>query len=191
MFKRILVPLDGSAFSVQALDTVRRLVQGTDAEVTLFFSGPGPPSTLRRRSASRRPVPVIALPGAPGAYATGVIPAELPAYVESPDQAVDRWEHDAHEYLAAAGQPLVQAGARVHSIVHLGNPAKEIIRCAEEDGFDLIVIAMHGRSGIGQRLHGSVTAAVIRSGVAPVLVVPPARHPRQTPSRSRSETERP
>ena len=191
MFKKILVPLDGSALSVQALPAVQRLVQGTDAEVTLFFSGQSPTSTLQQRKAPGSPVPLIAMPGAPGAYATGLIPAPQPAYAESPGQAVDRWEHDAHEYLAAAGQPLVQAGTRVQSIVHLGNPAKEIVRCAKDGGFELIVMAMHGRSSIGQRLHSSVTAAVIRSGVAPVLIVRPTRRPRQTPAQRPAEAGSP
>jgi len=191
MFKRILVPLDGSAISAQALPAVQRLVQGTDAEVTLFISGHSPTSTLQRRRAPRSPVAVIALPGAPGAYATGVIPAPPPEYAETPGQALDRWEHDAHEYLAAAGRSLVQAGTRVQSIVHLGDPAREIVRCAKDGGFDLIVMATHGRSGISQRLHGSVTEAVLRSGVTPVLVVRPTRRPRQTPPERGSQTGSP
>ena len=49
----------------------------------------------------------------------------------------------------------------VHRLV-MGNPADEIVRLAEEENADLIVMATHGRTGIGRVLMGSVAEAVVR-----------------------------
>ncbi len=187
MFKKILVPLDGSDLSADVLPVVLRLVEGAGAEVTLFTSGQAPKSTPLRRRALRRPVPVAAMPGT---YARGVIPAQAPSYAENPDQAMERREHELFEYLDDVAKPLVKAGAGVRTVVHFGEPATEIIEQAKRGGFDLIVMATHGRSGLSEKLHGSVAAAVIRRGVMPVLVVRPKSGRRRTRLEGRSEAAR-
>lgn len=187
MFKKILVPLDGSDLSADVLPLVHRLIEGGGPEVTLFISGQAPKSTPRPRRGLRRPVPVAAMPGS---YARGVIPAQPPTYAENPDQAIERREHELLEYLDDAAKPLVKAGAAVRAVVHFGEPATEIIEQAKRGGFDLIVMATHGRSGLSEKLHGSVAAAVIRSGVVPVLVVRPRSRIRPRRLKSRSEAAR-
>jgi nucleotide-binding universal stress UspA family protein len=52
-----------------------------------------------------------------------------------------------------------------------GKPAPEIIRFAEENGVDLIVIGTKGKTGIERLLLGSVAENIIRSAHCPVLVV--------------------
>lgn len=52
-----------------------------------------------------------------------------------------------------------------------GNPAEEIVRVAEEQSVDLIVMGTLGRSGIEKFLLGSVADKVIRSSRIPVLTV--------------------
>ena len=96
---------------------------------------------------------------------------------------MDREEHELLEYVAEVGRALVETGRPVHSAVHFGEPAGEIIEFARRGQFDLIVMATHGRSGLRETLQGSVTAAVIRSGVAPVLVLRPGKRKR-APARS-------
>lgn len=54
-----------------------------------------------------------------------------------------------------------------------GDPADEIVRCAQEKHADLIVIATHGRRGLTRMLMGSVAEAVVRRAVCPVLTVKP------------------
>ena len=44
---------------------------------------------------------------------------------------------------------------------------------AREEGANLIAMATHGRGAVGQLVQGSVAAEVLRSGVAPVLLVRP------------------
>jgi nucleotide-binding universal stress UspA family protein len=55
------------------------------------------------------------------------------------------------------------------------HPEKAIIEAARERGVDVIVMATHSRGPLARALFGSVTEQVVRSGVAPVLVV----HPRE------------
>jgi nucleotide-binding universal stress UspA family protein len=52
-----------------------------------------------------------------------------------------------------------------------GRPADEIVRFARERGFDLIVVATHGRTGVRRFVLGSVAERVVREATVPVLVV--------------------
>ncbi|MEW6336880.1 MAG: universal stress protein [Acidobacteriota bacterium] len=63
------------------------------------------------------------------------------------------------------------AGSRVEACVVRGNPARMIAHFAEEEGFDLIVMATHGASGLHHALVGSVTRKVLHLAACPVLVV--------------------
>lgn len=55
-----------------------------------------------------------------------------------------------------------------------GSPFVEIVRCAREKNFDLIVMGTHGRGPIAHMLMGSVAEKVVRKAPCPVLTV---RHP--------------
>lgn len=52
-----------------------------------------------------------------------------------------------------------------------GRPGAEIVRFAEEEGIDLIVIGTKGKKGLERLLLGSVAEEVIRSSPCKVLVV--------------------
>lgn len=52
-----------------------------------------------------------------------------------------------------------------------GNPAREIVRYAEENDIEYIVIGSHGREGISRMLLGSVAEKVVRRSPVPVVVV--------------------
>lgn len=177
MFKKILVPVDGSRRSEQVIPLVEELLEGGAQEATFFRVGEAPKATMQRRKGSRRPVP-LAMVG--GASPSGLIPAVPPAYVETKGQAVERREHELLEYVDHVGRPLAESGGTIHAAVHFGEPANEIIELAKRGQFDLIVMATHGRSGLRRTLQGSVTAEVIRSGVTPVLVMRPKRRRAKT-----------
>lgn len=54
-------------------------------------------------------------------------------------------------------------------------PAEQIEAYADANDIDVIVKAAHGYSGMHHLIHGSVATSVLRSGVAPLLMVrPPA-----------------
>lgn len=55
--------------------------------------------------------------------------------------------------------------------LRIGVPFREIIRVAEDDKVDLIVLGTEGRSGISRLFLGSVAAHVVASAPCPVLTV--------------------
>lgn len=59
----------------------------------------------------------------------------------------------------------------VEEVITHGDAAAEIVRVAKEKKVDLIVIASHGRTGIGRILFGSTAESVVRHAHCPVLVV--------------------
>jgi universal stress protein A len=65
------------------------------------------------------------------------------------------------------------ANVRCHHRLLHGNPADEIVRLAEEEEVDAIVMATHGRSGLTHLLMGSVAEAVVRRAGCPVLTFKP------------------
>jgi nucleotide-binding universal stress UspA family protein len=52
-----------------------------------------------------------------------------------------------------------------------GDEATEIVRLAVDEGFDLIVMGTHGRTGLSRLLMGSVAEQVLRRAPCPVLTV--------------------
>ena len=60
---------------------------------------------------------------------------------------------------------------KVRLIVLRGSAADEIVRVAEEEKADLIVIATHGRTGLDRLIFGSVAEKVVRLAKCPVLTV--------------------
>ena len=57
------------------------------------------------------------------------------------------------------------------TLVTHGEAAHEIIRVAEEEGVDLIVLSTHGSTGWRHRIFGSVTDKVIKMAGCPIFVV--------------------
>jgi nucleotide-binding universal stress UspA family protein len=69
----------------------------------------------------------------------------------------------------------VSMRVRVEPVVLQGDPAREIVRVAEERSADLIIIASHGESGWQRFVSGSVAEKVVRLATCPVLTVHPQR----------------
>lgn len=81
-----------------------------------------------------------------------------------------------HREVEAARSRVGATGAlSVHEEVCWGDvPADEILRAAEQEKVDLLVMATHGRGALKRALIGSVTSAVAQGARCPVLLVPPA-----------------
>jgi len=62
-------------------------------------------------------------------------------------------------------------GLDVKVRIEKGIPFQEILRVANEENASLIVIGSHGKSNVQEMLIGSVSEAVIRHAVQPVLVI--------------------
>ena len=78
----------------------------------------------------------------------------------------------ANRVFAGAKQAAEQHGVAVETIhVRNAQPAEAILETAKAQGCDLIVMASHGRRGLGRLLLGSQTSEVVTRSPLPVLVV--------------------
>jgi len=80
------------------------------------------------------------------------------------------------DILRDANRGLAGIKERIHDVavetVRLeGDPASEIVRLAEEQHADLVVMGTHGRRGIRRLIAGSVAEHVVRTAPCPVLTV--------------------
>jgi nucleotide-binding universal stress UspA family protein len=167
MFKKILVPCDGSDLAREAVfPQVEDLAKSMDAEVIILrvVAAPvGRSGTAFRPGAPEMPV---SLPVTP----EDAHVARHPIYR---DQEIASAEAEARRSVAQAEAMLRDRGIAVRSEVLLGQPAEEIIDYAKDQDADLIVMCTHGRSGLGRWVFGSVTEKVLRGAKTPVLVIRP------------------
>jgi nucleotide-binding universal stress UspA family protein len=148
-FGRLLCAVDFSDWSLSALQFAFSLAQESDAEVTLlsviewpWHEPPAPPSR------ELPPAQALAL-------------AEYRRYAEQ--SATARLKS-----LVADASPASRPSAT--RISH-GKPYAEILRVAAEEEVDLIIIGVHGRSGLDLSLFGSTANQVIRMATCPVLTL--------------------
>ncbi|MGD0672466.1 MAG: universal stress protein [Candidatus Binatus sp.] len=69
---------------------------------------------------------------------------------------------------------LREAGLKVKVQLKVGSPFMEILRAAQSENADLIVLGTHGRTGLAHVLMGSVAERVVQKSPCPVLTI---RHP--------------
>jgi nucleotide-binding universal stress UspA family protein len=60
-------------------------------------------------------------------------------------------------------------------VIHaaMGHAGRQILKYADKNGIDLIIMGTHGRSGLGKVFFGSVAQRVVQSSIIPVLTVHP------------------
>jgi nucleotide-binding universal stress UspA family protein len=111
-------------------------------------------------------------------YALHVIaPGEISVTQHDPRDA--EWNKKMKEHLEAQGREATHyvetsgkiVDVEVKPVILEGNPADQIIKFAEENDIDLIVMGTLGRTGIQRFLLGSVTENVVRHSKKPVLVI--------------------
>jgi nucleotide-binding universal stress UspA family protein len=168
---KILVTLDGSRESEAILPAISSLAKASSASVTLL--------TIHQHAEGRYPRPADPVyPVETG----GQIEVEsresplpsAPEPYESEDRADQRLRGELTDYLESLAEGLRSHGLSVETLVDFGHePAKGIIGAASRGGFDLIAMSTHGRSGLSALIQGSVSSEVVRSGVAPVILVRP------------------
>ena len=87
----------------------------------------------------------------------------------------------AEKYLSRVRKGLTDAGLKVTLEVMEGDPAAVIVDYASRKQVNLIVMATHGRSGLGRWAYGSVAQKVLHGGSNPILMVRPPSSPSITP----------
>ncbi len=84
----------------------------------------------------------------------------------------DSEEHAKHQ-LSGIVSGQFHNNCNIHQSIRRGEPSQEIIRFAEEENIDFIVMATHGRTGLAHVLLGSIAERVVRHSPVPVLTVKP------------------
>jgi manganese transport protein len=74
-------------------------------------------------------------------------------------------------YLEELAQEVEDRDLPVETVLRFGQPAEEIIKAADEMGFDLLVLGSHGHRGLEEVVFGQTMAAVRHAVAIPVLVV--------------------
>ena len=145
MFKHILIPTDGSEFS---MGTVRRAVnfaKEAGAKVTFIYAKPDYPVAFYGEGALIDPT--------------------------TPEKFTEMAEQQAATILAECAACAREAGIESASVSVVSDvPYEAIIDCAETSKCDLIFMASHGRRGIAAMLLGSETQKVLTHSKVPVLV---------------------
>jgi nucleotide-binding universal stress UspA family protein len=77
------------------------------------------------------------------------------------------------EYLDKIEKQLKNSDISVRSEVVEGKASDEIINIATKNPFIIIVMATHGRSGLGRLVYGSVAATLLNSVTCPIFLVKP------------------
>lgn len=78
---------------------------------------------------------------------------------------------DAEQALSVVRELAEDRDVAVETHVLEGPPQREIVRYAEEEGCDLVVMGTQGRGGIDRLLLGSVAEKVVRASNVPVMTV--------------------
>ena len=154
MFKKILVPLDGSEHSLRALDVAIQIAKKFGAKITLIHVY----SVTVRPALMPEPIPL----------STFGIPVLTPAEVSSLIEATRK----AGKKILVEGAEKVKAeGVEVEIKLEEGHAVQEIIRVSKEGNYDLIVMGARGISKLREILLGSVSDAVAHHATCPVLIV--------------------
>jgi len=144
VYRRIVVPLDGSALAEQALPQAEGLARLTGAPLHLVW---------------------VIDPAGAGTLGTVVLHTDALAL----QLLLEEERTAARDYLERIEQDM---GDRQHavSVEHRQGPAADELLAITQPG-DLLVMATHGRGGLERWFLGSVAEAVIRRASVPVLLI--------------------
>lgn len=142
MYKRILVPLDGSALAEAALAHAQQLARCFDGEVILLRAVVSPYTIV---------APDLVLAG------------------QGIDQEVV--QQQAEQYLDAQADQVAALGIAVQTVICPGPVAEAILDHARSLDVDVIVMSTHGRGGVSRWVYGSVADRVLQAAPCPVLLV--------------------
>jgi nucleotide-binding universal stress UspA family protein len=143
MFKHILLPTDGSSLSQTAVRSGIQFAKEINAKVTGLCV-----------------VPV-------GYYS--IYEGEIPGDFQ--EKALAECRAQAKTTLSEISEAAAQAGVACDTVLETSDaPYESIIKVAGKTGCDLIMMASHGRHGVGALLLGSETQKVLTHSKVPVLV---------------------
>jgi len=147
MFKRIMVPLDGSELAECVIPYVEDFIDQGQVEFIVFVRVVRPVST-------------------PVSIDEGItyIPEDW-RKLESEKKT------SAEDYLKKMVSRLKQNGIKFQTEVLVGRIGDSLLDYIKANDFDLILIATHGRSGLSRWVRGSVADKILSASNIPVLMV--------------------
>jgi nucleotide-binding universal stress UspA family protein len=159
--KTLLVPLDGSELAESALPHAKALAnqRGLEAIEVLLLSAYEP---VIISPASYYLIPTDVAPG---------MSTEWEGYVK---EETAKAKEACEKYLSKIADQFKSVGIKVRTEAVLGKAAEEIIKYADKNPFQLIVMASHGRSGIKHFTFGSITERILLEVSVPVFIVIPS-----------------
>lgn len=141
MFKHILLPTDGSALSQNVVEKAIQFAKSIDARITGI-------SVVMKDS---------------------VFESDVPAGIK--EQIFAERNAASESILARLRQDAQAAGVVCETLLEASDqPYEAIVETAGKKGCDLIMMASHGRRGVGALLIGSETQKVLTHSTIPVLV---------------------
>ena len=148
MLERLLVPSDGSDTSRKAARYARGLAGLSGGRVTLL-------GVINRRAFIGEPT---------------MSPAETPARIVEPLE--DFLRQAAEKEMRELEKIGEEKGVETNLAIRYGDLVEEIVRQAEKERADLIVMGSHGKSALAAAFLGSVTFGVVHKDTKiPVLIV--------------------
>ncbi len=147
VFRKMLVPLDGSPVAESVLPFAEDLARLFGASLVLFHAV----------------APVVAYPG---------FETVQPRYT---GELLEEMQKQAQQFLSRVAKQVQGRGLEVSMVVSIDLAVDGIISAAKEVGADLIALGTHGRSGLGRMVMGSVADAVVRRTTLPCLLINPAK----------------
>lgn len=147
MYKKILVPLDGSEFSECSLEHVKAIAIGCKVPEVVLLRVVEPVSSATY-----------------AAYAE--VHGDWVTQIEKQDQA------EAESYLSKLADNLRKEGIAAQTTIVSGRPSEEILDYASNNQVDLIIMSTHGKAGLSRWVFGSVTGKILHDSAVPVMVVP-------------------
>ena len=147
MFKRIMVPLDGSELAECVIPYVENFIDQGQVEFIVFV---------------RVVKPVIP----PAGFDESII--RFP-------ENLSKWESEkktsAEDYLKKVVSRLKQNGVKFQTEVLVGRIGDSLLDYLKANDFNLIVISSHGRSGLSRWVRGSVADKILSASHIPVLMI--------------------
>ncbi len=141
MYRKILVPLDGSKVAEGVLPHAKALAYSEGAELILLTVGANPALDF--------------------AFSD-------PGLAQS---AVQEQQERSKKYIDGIESELKAAGFKTSSLLRFGSVAETILEVADELQVDAIAMSTHGRTGPARWLLGSIAERVVHSSKVPVLLI--------------------
>jgi nucleotide-binding universal stress UspA family protein len=144
MYKRILIPLDGSELAERALPLGEQIARAHGGELILM----------------RVPLAEKMMTSYPAEYS-----------LLWPEQSLQLSQQMSHDYLNQVLARYEGGGLTARALLVEGDVAGGIVDTAVAEKADLIIMSTHGYSGLTRWMLGSVTERVLREAHCPVLAV--------------------